>query len=195
MSITSLLRSKYSLDLPEVGSNILTFLKVLPNQTWVCSLECNKANLLTPGCGEGKYNLYCRAPSTEKGQLKLKGPELPNGFQERDFKGTVRERTAGCMISCAQFLDWLASGWSFNPHQRSGFSQSRVFMLAVSSFCLVGGLLLIKQLRNVCQAFIFLLGNWEYRDSAVLQVYSLNCYQFPGPRAVLHFYIFTFPNH
>ena len=110
MSITSLLRSKYSLDLPEVGSNILTFLKVLPNQTWVCSLECNKANLLTPGCGEGKYNLYCRAPSTEKGQLKLKGPELPNGFQERDFKGTVRERTAGCMISCAQFLDWLASG-------------------------------------------------------------------------------------
>ena len=68
-------------------------------------------------------------------------------------------------------------------------------MLAVSSFCLVGGLLLIKQLRNVCQAFIFLLGNWEYSDSAVLQVYSLNCYQFPGPTAILCFYVFTFLNH
>ena len=155
MSITSLFRSKYSLDLLEVCNNVLTFLKVLPNQTWVCSLECNKANLLTPGWGEGKYNLYCRVPSKAKGQLKLKGPELPNGFQGKNFKGSVRERTVGCMISCAQFLDWLASGWSFKPHQPSGFNQSRVFMLAVSSFCLVGHLLLIKQLRNVCQAFIF----------------------------------------
>ena len=45
---------------------------------------CNKANLLTPVCGEGKYNVYCKAPSVrpskETWQLMLKKPELPDGF-------------------------------------------------------------------------------------------------------------------
>ena len=72
-------------------------LNLLPNQTWVHSPMCSKANLLTPNCGEGKYRFYCRAPS-KKGQLMLKRPELPSGFQAKGFKGSVREGAAGCMI-------------------------------------------------------------------------------------------------
>ena len=104
MSITSLLRSRYPLDLPEVGYNILTFLKVLPNQTWVCSPTCSKANLLTPGWGEGKYSIYCRVPSKEKRQVMLKGLELPDGFHGRGFKGSVRKGATGCMISLCPIL-------------------------------------------------------------------------------------------
>ena len=44
-------------------------LYMLPNVTWVHSPECNKDNLLTLGCSEGKYSVYCRAPSKENGQL------------------------------------------------------------------------------------------------------------------------------
>ena len=35
---------------------------MLLNQTWVHSPTCSKANLLTPGCGEGKCSIYCKAP-------------------------------------------------------------------------------------------------------------------------------------
>ena len=50
----------------------------------------SKANLLTVGCGEEKYRVYCRAPNKENRQLMLKRPELPSGFQGRVFKGNIR---------------------------------------------------------------------------------------------------------
>ena len=42
------------------------------------------------GHGEGKYSVYCRAPSKENGHLVLERPELSSGFQARDFKGSSR---------------------------------------------------------------------------------------------------------
>ena len=45
------------------------------------------------------YGIYCRAPSRENGQLMLKKPEYPDGFQGRGFKGNVREGAAVCEIS------------------------------------------------------------------------------------------------
>ena len=42
---------------------------------------------------------------------------------------------------------------------------------------------------------LYLSGNCEFSDSAMWQIYSLNCYPFPSPTAILCFYIFTFPNH
>lgn len=39
--------------------------KLLPNQTWINLAACRKASLLTPGCGKGKYSIYCRPPSKE----------------------------------------------------------------------------------------------------------------------------------
>ena len=39
--------------------------RVLPKGTWV-HLLCNKANLLTPGCSEGKYSIYLQG--TKQGE-------------------------------------------------------------------------------------------------------------------------------
>ena len=82
--------------------------KLFLNQTWICLSDISKANVLTPGCGEGKYSIYCKVPSVgpskENGQLMLRRPKLPNGFQGRVFKDSVRERVMGCMISsCTSF--------------------------------------------------------------------------------------------
>jgi len=37
----------------------------------------------------------------------LKRPKLPKGFQGRDFKGKMKERVAGCLISSWIFFWWL----------------------------------------------------------------------------------------
>ena len=50
----------------------------------------------------------CRSPSKEKGQLMLKRPELPYGFQGRVFKGNIRGE--GCRMP-DQLLDILLIGW------------------------------------------------------------------------------------
>ena len=47
----------------------------------------------------------------------------------------------------------------------------------------------------VSDFYLYLSGNWEFSDSAAWLVYSLNCFQFPSLRAILYFYIITFPNH
>lgn len=59
-----------SLDQNNSNSN-----SILPNQTWVPSPACSKADLLILSCGEGK-SIYCRAPRKESRQLKLKRPKL-----------------------------------------------------------------------------------------------------------------------
>ena len=48
---------------------------------WVCSPAGSKASLLTPGRGEGECSTYCQATSAASGQLTLKTPQLPTGFQ------------------------------------------------------------------------------------------------------------------
>ena len=35
------------------------------SQTWICLPMHSKANLMTPGCGEGKCSVYCRAAREE----------------------------------------------------------------------------------------------------------------------------------
>ena len=55
---------------------------ILPNQTWVCYPI--KANLLTPGCGEGKYSVYCRAKQGEQAAHAQK-THTPEHFQGRVF--------------------------------------------------------------------------------------------------------------
>ena len=59
---------------------------LLPNQTWVRLPTCSKASLLTPGCGEGQCSIYCRRQARSPGQLVLKSPELPEGFQGKVYK-------------------------------------------------------------------------------------------------------------
>lgn len=70
----------------------------------------SKASLLTLSCGEVKYSLLSGThvgPSKVNGQLLLKRPELPDGFQGRAFKG--RGERAGHRL-CDQLTDisdWL----------------------------------------------------------------------------------------
>ena len=82
-----------------------TELLLLLNLAWVCLPTWSKDNLLTPGCGDGKCSVYCRAPSKESRQLVLKRPD---GFQGKVFKDRVRER--GCGVH-DQLLDILLIGW------------------------------------------------------------------------------------
>lgn len=66
------------------------------------------------------------------------------------------------------------------PDQPSGFSQSRAYVLVFSSFHLP-----IKKIRNVCQAFIYILGGTG--SSVMLLCGRINCYQFLSPAAILCF--------
>ena len=62
-----------------------------------------ESNLLTLDHGKVRYSVYCKTskmgPSKENGQLVLKRPGLPDGFQERDFKNCMTERVVGHMIN------------------------------------------------------------------------------------------------
>ena len=51
---------------------------------------CSEANLLIPGCGEGKYSIYCRVKQGKWAALERS--KLPDDFQGRVFKDRVRER-------------------------------------------------------------------------------------------------------
>ena len=112
------------------------FLVMLPNQTRVCLFMHGKANLLTLGCGEGKYSIYRRAPSKENGQLVLKRPKLPNGFQGRGFKYSVREGAAGCVISLYTILRLIGIKVKFQAPSMLWFQP--VYVLVISSFHLMG---------------------------------------------------------
>jgi len=110
---------------------------LLLSQAWVHS-QYTLTNLLILGCGEEKNSIDCRGTSKENRQLILKRPKLPDGFQGKGFQGSVRE--GGCsvwtqLIPSSRF-GWFK--WSFKHHHPSGFNQSRVSVLVVSSFHLVG---------------------------------------------------------
>ena len=51
--------------------------KLLPHQTWVNLATSNKGNLLTLGCGEGKYNVYGKAPDKESRAASSQNPQTP----------------------------------------------------------------------------------------------------------------------
>ena len=91
-----------------------------------------EANLLTLGCGEGKHSVYHRAPSKENGQLLLKRPKLPYGFQGRGFKSNVREGSAGYMISPCTVLRLASIKVKFQASSTFWFQLVSVIM--VSSF-------------------------------------------------------------
>ena len=59
------------------------------------------------------------------------------------------------MINLWRVLGLVGIKVKFKYHQPSGFNQSKICILVVSSFHLGGGVCFLqKQLRNMCQAFI-----------------------------------------
>ena len=87
-----------------VNTFIIQLLIMLPNHTWVCSPICNKANLLTSGCDEGKYQVYWGHQTNSPGQLVLGKPKFSDAFQKSIFKGQAREGSKDVWPS--QFSDW-----------------------------------------------------------------------------------------
>ena len=61
-------------------------LRVLPNQAWVRLSVCSKVNPLTPGCGEGRYSIYCTDHARRMGSSYSKDPTPLTAFREGVLK-------------------------------------------------------------------------------------------------------------
>lgn len=111
------LRLERSIQFPftgtESGTLLLKYedtwhlLSLLLNQIRVWLSVCNKANLLTPGAGEGECSIYCRHQIRSPRQLELKRPEVPEGLLVKLQKDRMREGSCGV---CDQLMDKLREG-------------------------------------------------------------------------------------
>ena len=90
------------------------WMPVLPNQTWVLSPTCSKANLLTPpDCGEGKCSVYCKVPDKESGTASTqKSPSSQLGFSKAFLKARRGGGVLGYVISSHTILCWLMVRYS-----------------------------------------------------------------------------------
>ena len=139
----------------------------LPNQTWVHSSKCSKAYLLMLDCGEGQCSIYCKAKQSVWAANAQKDwtPHwlLGKGFQ-RQGKGE------SCEV-LDQLVDILLIGWWW--HNQESTSSTFWFQLvwglhvhghhAVNSFHLMGVLISVKQLKNVCQVLSFMFFREELK--------------------------------
>ena len=87
---------------------------VLPNQTWVHSPAHSKANLLTPGFGEGKCSVYCRVPSKESRATRAQNTQtylmsFSKAFLKARWGRWRGRRVTGYVISSCTSL-WLVDG-------------------------------------------------------------------------------------
>ena len=81
---------------------------LLLNQTWVHFPVHNKANLLTQVVVKESTAFIAGHQARSPGQLVLKTPDLPEGFQESIFKARWRDGAQGLWSARAQF--WLVDG-------------------------------------------------------------------------------------
>ena len=91
--------------------SLLLYVMLLQNHTWVHSLTCSTASLLTLSCGEERYSIFCEAsntePSKEHGQLMLKRPELLLPFREGFLKARWGRGLQGTWSAHWYSSDWL----------------------------------------------------------------------------------------
>ena len=113
---------------------------------------CSAADLLTPGCGEGKCSVYCKtSQSKENGQLKFKSPRCEG---------------EGCggrgQLTCSSLIGW----WWGNSMMFLEFQPSTLWLHSLQGLCacrqhavkffrLVGVWVSAKQLKNVAQNIIY----------------------------------------
>ena len=109
-------------------------LSLLPNQTWVGAPVHSEANLLIPGCSEGKCSIGCSAPCKESRQLLLKIAELLDDFQGKVFKDRVRERGWEVLD---QLVDILLIGWRWGD-QGSISTSSNFWVPLIWGLCACG---------------------------------------------------------
>ena len=85
---------------------------------------CSKAKLLALGCGIWQYSVYCGLSSKEKGKLMLKRPELPCGFLERIFIGSL-----WTSLVSGKVTGWCCRNLNIQP---SGSDWSGLYVVVVS---------------------------------------------------------------
>lgn len=71
-------------------------------------------------------------------------PEIPNDFPGRGVKGSAREGATGYAIRLCTVLKLVVMKVKFYALSTSGFNQSRLYVLVVSSFHKVESLLSVK---------------------------------------------------
>ena len=108
--------------------------RVLLKPTWVQSPTMKQNQSTDTRLFEEKVQqgANCGDPIKENGQLMLKRPRLPDGFQGRTFKGNICGE--GCSVWTFLWLvDGQVTGWCFWDlnHQPSGSRQSSVYLLVV----------------------------------------------------------------
>ena len=106
-------------------SPLLFAMKWWDQRPWVSLPTCFNTCVLTPGCGEGNCEVFCRHQTRSIDNWFSKYLNIPDGFQGRMFEGKGRERVAGCVISSGNIL-WLVDGEVtginlFNPQAPASF--------------------------------------------------------------------------
>ena len=106
-----------------------------------------------------------------------KDPESPVTFREGILKAMWGMGLQDAWSTHAQFSEGLALKWSFKHHQLSGFNQSSISVLVLAVFIWCGSASYKTTQECMSGLYLYLLGNWEFGDSARWLVYNLNCYK------------------
>lgn len=104
-------------------------------QNLLHSSACHKA-LLTPGCGEEKYSVHCRAEQEWGRAAHAQKSKTPWWHSGKGFSRQCERGLQGVRPACGQFSD--SSRRSFKHPQPSALSQSRVYAPVVSSSHMIG---------------------------------------------------------
>ena len=125
--------------------------------------QCSAKPIYWPQVVVKEITAFISGPSKENRQLMLKRPELPDGFQRRVSKGSIRGE--GCRVP-DQLVDILLISWCwgntavFQMTASSTFWSQLVWGLsvcgqhAINFFHLVGTLVPAKQLKDTDQVII-----------------------------------------
>ena len=139
---------------------------LLPNQTWVTYLHSLKSIYRHQVVVKGNAAFTAGHQARETGGLVFKTPKLPDGFQRRGFKGSVREGFARCVLSSCTFLGLVGIKVKFQASSASWFQPVQGLCSSSRQFSSGGCLLPVKANQDVCQSFL-LSGNCEFGDSTV----------------------------
>ena len=141
--------------------------------------------------------VFIARPSKENRQLVLKRPRVLDRFQGRVFKGKVKEKVTGCVISLSMTLclvDGEVTGWCHrgSRHQSSGSSWSGGYVYVVSIQLLLPsgrGFSICKAtlecISDTCLLSMFFRKDKRVCDSTIWLIYCLNFYQFSWPKCYL----------
>jgi len=117
---------------PVVCLPVVYLMVLLLNQPVSTHLPGSKANLLTVGCSEGKYSVYCRHQARRTSSSSSNDLNALMAFREGFLKTTLRVRVVACGL---RLVGGEATGWCFRNlnHQLLKFQSVWRLVLVVST--------------------------------------------------------------